>query len=252
MTTKILAVDIGNTNISIGLFDRGTIVNHSRIAVPHLNQKDDLAETWWKDLDFTGIKDVVTASVNPEAESLFSNWLKTKYNKKPIAIGIDVQPHITMKVDNYETVGIDRILNAIAGYQLMGRGTIIIDLGTAITFDIVSDSGDFIGGVISPGTNMCSKALNEQTSKLPYVPIKRVEKALGKDTHSAILSGIYWGTIGSINKIVEELSNEINFKPAVIATGGGAELFAEHIKGLEKTFPLLTLEGIKMVYDKIN
>ena len=247
---KILAVNIGNTNISAGLFDNGSIVSHCRVSVSDFSQKKDLADMWCEELDFSVIKDVVAASVNPEAEYLFSKWLKDQYNKKPVTIGKDLLPKITMKVNNAMTVGIDRILNAVAGYRFMGKGTIIIDLGTAITFDIVSDSGAFIGGVISPGAAMCSKALNEQTCQLPYVPIRRAEKAVGKDTISAILSGIYWGMIGSINKIVKELSNEINFEPAIIATGGDAELFAEHINGLEKIYPHLTLEGINIVYDE--
>ena len=249
---KILAVNIGNTNINAGLFNNGAIVNHYKISVTDFKQKEHLTDIWCKELDFSGIKDVVAASVNSEAEYLFSKWLKEHHNKKPVTIGKDLQPKITIMVHNEMTVGIDRILNAVAGYQFMGKGIIIIDLGTAITFDIVSDSGNFIGGVISPGATMCSKALNEQTCQLPYVPIKRAEKAVGKDTNSAILSGIYWGTIGSINKIVKELSNELNFEPAIIATGGDAELFAEQINGLEKIFPHLTLEGIKIAYDEIR
>lgn len=246
----ILAVNIGNTNINLGLFDTNVLVDYFRIDAGKFQRKSKEIEKCWNKIFINEIDNIVTASVNPKTDARFSQWVKTKCKKTPIKIGKDIQPKIHVKVKNPGKVGIDRIVNAVAAYELIGKGVIVVDAGTAITFDVVSDDGEFLGGVISPGIKMCADALHTQTGQLPLVKVKKVETVLGKDTEDAMISGIYWGLVGTINFILERLFDELNFRPIVIATGGDAELLAISVKYITKVIPHLTLDGIRIVYEE--
>ena len=246
----ILAVDIGNTNINLGLFDADTLVRQFRIDVIKLQQDCKTIEEYCTGITTGNINNIVTASVNPTAESIFFQWVENKFKKRPIKIGEDIQPKIPIKVRNPEKVGIDRVLNAIAAYRLVKNDVIVVDVGSAITFDVVSNTGEFLGGVIAPGIKMCADALHTQTGQLPLVKVKKVENVLGKDTEEAMIAGIYWGSVGTVNIVLEKLFDQLKSKPDVIATGGDAELIAESINYITKIIPHLTLDGIRIVYEE--
>ena len=246
----ILAVDIGNTNINLGLFDADTLVRQFRIDVIKLQQDCKTIEEYCTGITTGNINNIVTASVNPTAESIFFQWVENKFKKRPIKIGEDIQPKIPIKVRNPEKVGIDRVLNAIAAYRLVKNDVIVVDVGSAITFDVVSNTGEFLGGVIAPGIKMCADALHTQTGQLPLVKVKKVENVLGKDTEEAMIAGIYWGSVGTVNIVLEKLFDQLKSKPDVIATGGDAELIAESINYITKVIPHLTLDGIRIVYEE--
>ncbi|MGR3179593.1 MAG: type III pantothenate kinase [Candidatus Anammoxibacter sp.] len=246
----ILAVDIGNTNINLGLFDADTLVSQFRIDVIKLQQDCKTIEEYWTGITTGNINNIVTASVNPTAESIFFQWVENKFKKRPIKIGEDIQPEIPIKVRNPKKVGIDRVLNAIAAYRLVKNDVIVVDVGSAITFDVVSNTGEFLGGVIAPGIKMCADALHTQTGQLPLVKVKKVENVLGKDTEEAMIAGIYWGSVGTVNIVLEKLFDQLKSKPDVIATGGDAELIAESINYITKVIPHLTLDGIRIVYEE--
>ena len=246
----ILVVDIGNTNINLGLFDADTLVSQFQLDVVKLQQDCKIIDEYWAGISTGNINNIVTASVNPTVEAIFCQWVENKFKKTPVKISETIQSVIPIKIKNPKKVGIDRILNAIAAYRLVKNEVIVVDVGTAITFDVVSDAGEFLGGVISPGIKMCADALHLQTEQLPIVKVRKVETILGKDTEEAMVSGIYWGTIGTINTILGKLLEQLNFKPDIIATGGDAELITEHVHYIRKVIPHLTLDGIRIAYEE--
>lgn len=244
----ILAVNIGNTNINLGLFDDDILVSNFRISVKKWRQDECFIEEAWNNISKNGIEDIIIASVNPGAESIFCKWLKAEYDKPPLKIGSDIQSKIHMDVKAPEKVGIDRIANSTAAYRRINKGVIVVDMGTATTFDVVSNKGIYLGGVIAPGLRMGANSLYTETQQLPLVEARKIKPVLGKNTTDAMISGIYWGFTGSVKLILERLIDEMEFKPIVIATGGDAELIAETVEYISEVIPNLTLEGIKIIY----
>lgn len=251
----LMAVDVGNTNINIGIFEAERPIKYFRIKVA---EQKTLPETISKELNpdiLNQIKTIAVASVNPPVERVFCNWVKGNYGRVPLKVGVDIPIKIPVLVDNPERVGVDRLLNAIAAFQRIRTGAIVVDFGTAITFDVVSDNGEFLGGAIAPGIETSAYALNIRTAFLPIASINKPSRALGKNTEEAIRSGIYWGTVGMAERILRELFNELALKQPliksgarVIATGGDAELIGPDIPLISDIIPHLTLEGIRIVH----
>ncbi|GAX62056.1 transcriptional regulator [Candidatus Scalindua japonica] len=245
----ILAVDIGNTNISVGSFSDKKLISHFRIDNKVLiNQKATTLPI--KPSLLNESKNIIIASVNPDIESVFYKSLAEIHIKKILKIGREIELKIPILVENPQTVGIDRVLNALAAYRNTGTSTIVIDFGTAITIDVVSQKGEFMGGLILPGIRTSAYALNKQTALLPEVNIKRPAKIIGKNVEDAIKGGIYFGTVGSIIHIVKELNRSYGYLEYTIATGGDAKTFKKDIPEIDKFIPYLTLEGIKLAFEE--
>jgi transcriptional activator, putative, Baf family len=247
----ILAVDIGNTNINIGSFAGKKLISHFCIGNTSLiNQKTALPG---KSPLLNESKNIVVASVNPNIESVFYKSLGKKHKKKILKIGREIKLRIPILVENPQTVGIDRLLNALAAYRRTKTSTIVLDFGTAITIDIVSKKGEFLGGLILPGIKTSAYGLNKQTALLPEVDIKRPKTIIGKNSEDAIKAGIYFGTVGSVNHIINELSRVFGDLEYTIATGGDAKIFKKDIPKIDKFIPRLTLEGIRLAFEeKLN
>ena len=242
----ILAVDIGNTNISIGCFAGKKLISHFCVDNKSLiNQKATLPI---KSPFLNESKNILVASVNPDMESVFYKSLGEKHKKKILKIGREIKLRIPILVENPQIVGIDRLLNALAAYRRTKSSTIIIDFGTAITIDIVSKGGEFLGGLILPGIRTSAYALNKQTALLPEVDIKRPAKIIGKNVEDAIKAGIYFGTVGSVIHIIKELQRIYGDLEYTIATGGDAKTFKKDIPEIDKFIPCLTLEGIRLAF----
>jgi type III pantothenate kinase len=242
----ILAVDIGNTNISIGCFSGKKLISHFCVDNKSLiNQKATLPI---KSPFLNESKNILVASVNPDMESVFYKSLGEKHKKKILKIGREIKLRIPILVENPQIVGIDRLLNALAAYRRTKSSTIIIDFGTAITIDIVSKGGEFLGGLILPGIRTSAYALNKQTALLPEVDIKRPAKIIGKNVEDAIKAGIYFGTVGSVIHIIKELRRIYGDLKYTIATGGDAKTFKKDIPEIDKFLPCLTLEGIRLAF----
>jgi len=242
----ILAVDIGNTNISIGCFAGKKLISHFCVDNKSLiNQKATLPI---KSPFLNESKNILVASVNPDIESAFYKSLGEKHKKKILKIGREIKLRIPILVENPQIVGIDRLLNALAAYRRTKSSTIIIDFGTAITIDIVSKGGEFLGGLILPGIRTSAYALNKQTALLPEVDIKRPAKIIGKNVEDAIKAGIYFGTVGSVIHIIKELRRIYGDLKYTIATGGDAKTFKKDIPEIDKFIPCLTLEGIRLAF----
>lgn len=245
----ILAADIGNTNISLGVFNAGVLISRYRVGVLQFRPDNAKLQDYLNKVTDGQIENIVVASVNPAAGDIFYQWALDRCRKEPLVIGRDIQPRMATKVKAPGAVGVDRIVNAAAGYKLAGSGVVVVDLGTAITFDVVSDSGEFLGGVISPGMTMCADALCRQTRQLPLIDADRVDAAIGEDTKEAMMVGIYWGVVGAIITILERLFAELRYRPHVIATGGDAEAVKEDVPHIDQVVPYLTLDGIRLVYE---
>ncbi|MGR3310985.1 MAG: type III pantothenate kinase [Candidatus Brocadiales bacterium] len=238
-----MAVDIGNTSISIGVFETENLIRHFHIKT---GEQETLRNTLSKELNQTKI--IAVASVNPGVEEIFCTWLKKNCGITPLKVGKDIPIKIPVLVETPEKVGVDRLLNAIAAFQRLRTSAIVVDFGTALTFDVVSNKGEYLGGVIAPGVETSAYALNIRTAFLPKVTINKPSHALGKNTEEAISSGVYWGTVGMVERILRELFNDLGCQPRIIATGGDAELIGTDIPLISDIIPHLTLEGIRIVH----
>lgn len=242
----ILAVDIGNTNVNIGSFAGKRLMSSFCIDNKSLIQQRNTFRI--KSSFLKGIKNILIASVNPEMESIFYKCLDKGYKKGVLRIGREVKLKMPILVDAPEKVGVDRLLNALAAYRRTKTSTIVIDFGTAITVDTVSKKGEFLGGLILPGTRMSTNALYEHTAFLPKADVKKPAKIIGKNTENAISAGIYIGTVGATIHILREIRKEFRGVRNIIATGGDARMFKGAIPQIEKFIPHLTLEGIRTAF----
>ena len=242
----ILTVDIGNTNVNIGSFQGKRLISHFCIDNKSLIRQKATFHLGTSFLN--GAENILIASVNPEMGSIFYKCLDERYKKRVLRIGKEIKLKMPILVEMPEKVGVDRLLNALAAYRRTKTSTIVIDFGTAITFDVVSKKGEFLGGLILPGVKTSTYALNKQTAFLPKVDVKRTAKIIGKNTEDAISAGIYIGTVGAAIHILKEIRKEFRGVRKIIATGGDAKMFKEDIPKIDKFIPHLTLEGIRIAF----
>ncbi|NLY20175.1 MAG: type III pantothenate kinase [Tissierellia bacterium] len=254
----LLAIDVGNTNIVFGLFDGDDLVGNWRVATDKNKTSDEYGIVFanilkYNNMNEKDINSIIISSVVPPLMLTLSNMVKMYFNVEPLIIGPGVKTGMNIKYDNPKEVGADRIVNAVAGYEKYGGPLIIIDMGTAITFCYISEKGDYEGGLILPGINISAEALFQRTAKLPKVEIVKPKSVVGKTTVESIQSGLYHGYVGIIDHIIEEIAKDENIdteKLKVVSTGGLAKIFTEDSKYVNIVDELLTLEGLKRIYDK--
>ena len=252
----ILAVDIGNTNISMGLLDGDKIIGNFRLTTKTQRTSDEygicLTTLLIKsDIKPSDIEDVVISSVVPKVMYSFTNCIKKYLNKTPIVISAGIKTGISINTDNPKEVGADRIVSVAAAYHTYHRSCIIVDFGTATTFDYVSSNGEFKYTVISPGLEISAQALYGQTAKLPEVEIKKPKSILGRNTITGMQSGIVYGYIGQVEYIVKKMKEELNDPDAfVIATGGLGRVIFQGTDVINLYDPDIAFKGIKILYEK--
>lgn len=249
----LLAIDIGNTEITLGIFTDEKLRATWHIATVINRRADEYASLLLnllpdKSLDKSEIKDAVLCSVVPPLMATFTDLLRRYFEVEPLVVGAGVKTGVRIRMDNPREVGADRIVNAAAAHHLYGGPVIIIDLGTATTFDIVSREGDYIGGVIAPGITMGAEALSTRTAVLPQVELIAPKRTIGSNTIAAIQSGLIFGYVGLIEGVVARIQKELEEKTSVVATGGYAELIARETKIIERVNPDLTLIGLRLIY----
>ena len=245
-----LAIDIGNTNIHIGIFEDDVL--HSSYSVKSEFPRP-LLENLKNTLNPATLnkpQSVVISSVNPKVEVFVIEYIQKHFFVNPQFIGKDIPIPVAVLTDQPDRVGVDRLVNALAAFERTKSWTIVVDAGTAITVDVINDGGAFMGGIIAPGMGISSKALHHYTALLPEIPVNKPKTILGKNTEGAINSGIYWGTVGMVSRLISMLCDELRCQPAIIATGGDAQLLAQEIPKITCVIPCLTLEGIKIAYKK--
>ncbi|MEF3254661.1 MAG: type III pantothenate kinase [Deferribacterales bacterium] len=253
----ILAVDIGNTNIVIGVFNKWEIIFNSRLATDYQKTTDEYAAIIMlllknSNIEIKDLRGAIVSSVVPQLIYTFTKLSKKYLLKDPIVVGPGIKTGVPIKLENPKEVGSDRIVNAAAVIANYGFPAIVIDFGTATTFDVINEKGEYIGGVICPGVKLSASILHQKTAKLPEVEIEKCEKVIGTNTISSIKSGIYFGYLSLVDGIIERIINERfnNIDPKIIATGGLGSVFLGESKYIKRYDPNLTLNGLRVIYEK--
>lgn len=245
----LLTSDIGNTSITLGLFEDDALVEEFRLASDKdlpLDEYEVLLKSLFKDFK---IEDCIIASVVEELTLKFKKACDNVFGINSLVLSTEINTGIKIKIDNPKEAGADRIANAVGAYVLYKRPVIVVDFGTATTFDIVNSNGEFIGGIISLGIMSQMKALNKFTSKLPRTDISISPSAIGHNTNDAILSGVIRGTASMIDGLVEQCEKELGENATLVATGGYSGLIANYLKRpFDFINPTLTLEGLRYLY----
>ncbi len=250
----LLTIDIGNTNIVLGLFEQQKLICQSRLPSSKTKSIDDYAvdiiETLVsKNIAPDQINGCIIGSVVPDLTDKLENAVARFFNGNIKVIRKNSDLNIEIELENTEEIGCDRLINSIAAYKEFGGNLIIVDFGTATTFDIVGDHGQYLGGIIAPGINLSLKALHDMTAKLPKIEIKKQSNVIGKNTKEAMNSGVYFGYISLIEGLVEKIEKELGAKTTKILTGGLASLFNEELQ-IQHTRQNLTLDGLRLIYNE--
>jgi len=249
----LLAIDIGNTNIIIGVFDNDKIKANWRIVTAVHRMPDEYATLLLsffdrKSIPASQIDSAVLCSVVPPLVTVFDEVFQRYFQVSPLIVEAGIKTGVRICMDNPKEVGADRIVNAVAAHQLYGGSVIVIDFGTATTFDVVSKEGDYLGGAIAPGIAIATEALFSRTAVLPRVELVHPKLAIGTSTIAAMKSGIVFGYVGLIEGIISRIQGELGTKAKVVATGGYAELLAKETHVIEEINPDLTLIGLRLIY----
>ncbi len=250
----LFTIDIGNTSINMGLFQGEQLVNAWRLMSGTERSADEYGSLVYSLLQHHGvpmsaIRGTVLCSVVPPLIPVFEEVCSKYLDSKAMIVEPGIKTGLRLLVDNPRELGPDRVANVVAGTKLYGKPLVVIDFGTATTFDVVSAEGDFLGGAIAPGITIASEALFSRTAVLPRIELLRPRHAIGRGTVSAMQSGIIFGYIGLIEKILKEITAELQAKPVVVATGGYADKFAEQVPAIDVSNPDLSLTGLRMIYE---
>lgn len=254
----LVVIDIGNTQTVIGIYEGNDLKNNWRLSTDKDKTVDEYGLLFKQlfevgNIERKDISDVIISSVVPNLMDIIPQMCEKYFEIKPIIIGPGVKTGMNILYDNPKEVGADRIVNAVAAYEKYGGPTLVIDLGTAISIDVINKSGDYMGGVIAPGISISADALFLRASKLPKVEIIKPKSAIGKTTISGIQSGFYYGFAGMIDRLIEKISEEMGLGPEdinIVATGGFSKLIVKESKYIESVDPLLTLEGLRIIYER--
>ncbi len=250
----ILAMDVGNTNIKCGLFENNKLAHSFRISTDIDLTSDEYGISMLSFFDYLNLspKDVegiIASSVIPSVNYTIEHMSRQYFGRKPMFVGPGIKTGINIKYDNPKELGTDRIVNAVAAYEMFGGPVITVDFGTATSFGAISKEGDFMGGAICPGIRISSEALTDYAARLPRVELVRPEKVICKSTVSGMQAGIIFGYVGQVKYIVEKMQQEMG-KAKVIATGGFSGLIASETDVIDEIIPTLTLIGLDKIYAK--
>jgi type III pantothenate kinase len=253
----LLAVDVGNTHMVIGIYQGREIRCHWRVKTDKGNTVDEIAAIFhglfaMEEIFFNEISAIIISSVVPAMQSAWSLFARQYLHLDPLLVGRNVTVDMPVLLDNPQEVGADRLVNSIAGFDQYAAALIIADFGTAITLDCVSAKGEYLGGVIAPGLSISLEALANRTAKLPQIDISiPPAKTIGTNTGDAIRSGILFGYGGMIDGLVSRIKKELLPDiPKVIATGGMAGLIAPYSEAIEAVDPMLTLKGLQLLHER--
>lgn len=254
----LLAFDVGNTNIVMGVFKDGKLIQNWRLETDKNKSADEYGMIinqlfQYENLNIDEVDDVIISTVVPPILFTLQHLSSKYFKKRAIIVGPGVKTGMVIKYDNPKQVGSDRIVNAVAAYAKYGGPLVIVDFGTATTFCAISEKGEYLGGSISPGLKISSEALFEKTAKLPRVELEKPGTTICKNTIESMQAGLVYGHMGLVEYIVKIMKKELSDDPAkvkVVATGGLANLISSNIDSIDYIDKLLTLEGLYLIYEK--
>jgi type III pantothenate kinase len=251
----LLAVDVGNSNTVLGVFRGDDLVAHWRIQTNAGRTSDEYAVLVRSLLELEGfawgsITHGIVSSVVPPAVFGLTSFFKQHLEIPALLVGPGIKTGMPILYENPREVGADRIVNAVAAYERLHGGCIVVDFGTATTWDVVSPRGEYLGGIIAPGIQVSAEALYRHAAKLPRVELVRPGKVVGRNTVASMQSGLVFGYAGMVDAVVERIRGEIDFPAGCLATGGLAPLIASESRTIEAADALLTLRGLKLIHDR--
>jgi type III pantothenate kinase len=251
----ILVLDVGNTNTVLGVYDQGALKHHWRIETSRNKTEDEFGmvinSLFEHDgFSFKQIEGIIISSVVPPIMFALERMCMKYFNINPLVVGPGIKTGLNIKYENPREVGADRIVNAVAGIQDYGSPLVIVDFGTATTYCYINEENQYMGGAIAPGINISTEALYSRAAKLPRIEITRPDNIIGKNTVSAMQSGILYGYVGQVEGIVKRIKDQAKEVPQVIATGGLATLIARESDCIDIVDPFLTLRGLQLIYER--
>ncbi|SES98943.1 type III pantothenate kinase [Anaerobranca gottschalkii] len=251
----LLALDVGNTNIVIGLFQGEKLIHNWRISTTRSRTEDEYGIILKNLFIHNGLENIVIngiiiSSVVPPVMPALQKMAKKYFNIEPIVVGPGIKTSMPIKTENPREVGADRIVNAVATIHKYGTPAIVVDYGTATTFCVINRKGEYLGGCIAPGIGISTEALFERAAKLPRIELTKPESIIGKNTITSMQSGIIYGYMGQLEGLIQRISQETNEKYIVVVTGGLGKLVADQSPLVDYIDPYLTLEGLRILYEK--
>jgi type III pantothenate kinase len=253
----LLAIDIGNTNVVVGIFKGDQILTSWRLAT----ERTRMADEWWAifatladsdHVDLATLDGAILASVVPRLTPVFIELSRERLHREPVVVNAGLDFGVGVLIDNPSEVGADRLANTVAAFTRHGGPAVVVDFGTGTNFDVVSADGDYIGGAIAPGLTLALEALTSRAARLSAVELAVPERAIGRDTFSSVQSGTVLGYIGLIEGLLTRISQELGVKPVVIATGGLGGVIAPHTDAIDTYEPDLTLHGLRIIFERMR
>lgn len=251
----VFVMDIGNTNIKCGIFINGELAHSWRMTTKNEQTSDELGTKMvsffsYLDLDMRDVEGIMISSVRPSINYTVEHMCRLFFGQEPMFVGPGIKTGINILYDNPKELGADRIVNAVAAYEIYGGPCVTVDFGTATSFGAISEKGEFIGGVICPGIKISADALTVNAANLPKIELKKPATVINKTTVSCMQAGILYGYVGQVDYILRKLKKEMGGDPKVIATGGLSATIAKETSMIDYTDTSLTLQGLYRIYKK--
>lgn len=251
----ILVLDVGNTNIVLGIYEKKELLHHWRISTNRSATVDEYGITIHNlfshaTIELEEIEGVIISSVVPPLMFVFEQLCSKYLRKIPLIVGPGIKTGLNIRYENPREVGADRIVNSVGAIELYGSPLIVVDFGTATTFDYIDEKGQYIGGAITPGIGISTEALYRTAAKLPRIELVKPKSVVGRNSINSMQAGIIYGYAGQVDGIVHRIRQEYRADARVIATGGLAELIAEESETIEEVNQLLTLQGLQLIYER--
>lgn len=251
----LIVVDVGNTNMVVGIYKDTELIGQWRLTTVIHRTSDEYAILLdsllrMKNIETNDITTAIISCVVPPITPFLEDLFINSFGVKPVIVGPGIKTGISIQIENPKEVGADRIVNAVAAFELFKQQCIVIDFGTATTFDVISNNAEYLGGLIFPGITISAEALFRRAAKLPHIEIVRPPSIIGKNTINSIQSGLYYGYCELVDGLITRIKKSLKGETYVVATGGYADLVGKEAKSIDNIIPQLTLEGLRIVFEK--